>query len=133
MTEKNCHPSLSQQPPSKSWSPAKLPLFENLVGGSTPPSRNRGGGGAHYVSAKSIFFETFCVLKNNGLTFKPFFFEQDVFFILNDWSSFDTKKYKKYIKSMNFVSFCLVLMLLRGSVNIHVTTQNIILMFLVGF
>ena len=29
------HPPLSQQPPSKSWGHVKLPLFENLVGGST--------------------------------------------------------------------------------------------------
>ena len=38
MTEK-----LSQQPPSKNRDPVKLPLFENLVGGSPPPpSRKRG-------------------------------------------------------------------------------------------
>ena len=30
-------PPLSQQPPFKSWGPVKPPLFENLVGGSTPP------------------------------------------------------------------------------------------------
>ena len=43
------HPSLSQQPPSKSWGPVKPPpLFENLVGGSTPQTE-RGGGGAHYA------------------------------------------------------------------------------------
>ena len=26
----------SQEPPSESWGPVKAPLFENLVGGSTP-------------------------------------------------------------------------------------------------
>ena len=30
-------PPLSQQPPSLNWDPVKLPLFENLVGDSTPP------------------------------------------------------------------------------------------------
>ena len=40
---------LSQQPLSKSWGPAKPPLFENLIGGSTttPPPQQKGkvGGG----------------------------------------------------------------------------------------
>ena len=38
MTEK-----LSQQPPSKNWDPVKLPLFENLVGGSPPPPSRKQG------------------------------------------------------------------------------------------
>ena len=46
---KNVTPPLSQQPPSKSWGPAKPPLFENLFGGSTPPAGRGGGGGAHYA------------------------------------------------------------------------------------
>ena len=34
--------------PSKIWGPVKPPLFENLVGGSTPQQKGEGGGGAHY-------------------------------------------------------------------------------------
>ena len=45
-------PLLSRQHHSKNWNPVKHPLFENLVGGSTPPSLEKGGGGvrrgAHY-------------------------------------------------------------------------------------
>ena len=47
-----CHPILSQQAPSQNLDPAKPPLFDNLVGGSTPlpPAEKRGvgGGGASY-------------------------------------------------------------------------------------
>ena len=39
---KKSHPPLSQQPPSKSWGPVKLPFFENLVAGSIPPPAERG-------------------------------------------------------------------------------------------
>ena len=46
------HPPLPQQPPSKGWGPVKHPLFENLVGGSTPyhppPPAENGKGGSHY-------------------------------------------------------------------------------------
>ena len=44
--------------PSKNWGPVKPPLFENLVGGSTPLHQQKRGwgggegvgrGGAHYV------------------------------------------------------------------------------------
>ena len=45
------HPPLSQQNPSKSWSPVKLPLFENLVGGSTPPLSRR----VHTMPLNSFF------------------------------------------------------------------------------
>ena len=45
---KKVTPPLSQQPPSESWGPLKPPLFENLVGGSTPPAESGGMGGAHY-------------------------------------------------------------------------------------
>ena len=43
-------PSSFPGTPSKSWGPVKPPpsFFENLVGGSTPPSCRKGGG-AHYV------------------------------------------------------------------------------------
>ena len=34
--------------PSQSWGPVKLSIFENLVGGSTPPAEMGGGRGAHY-------------------------------------------------------------------------------------
>ena len=40
------HPPLFQQPSSKTCDLANVPLFANLVGGSTPPSRK---GGAHYA------------------------------------------------------------------------------------
>ena len=38
--------------PSKSWGPIKPPFFEDLVGGSTPPSRK---GGAHYETDNGHF------------------------------------------------------------------------------
>ena len=58
MTRKNI---FVQQPPSKNWDPVKPPLFENLVGGSTPPAKIRS---AHYANIiqefhtydKSIYF-----------------------------------------------------------------------------
>ena len=46
------HPPLSQQTPSKSWGSVKPLLFENSVGGSTPPpllSAEWGGGGVHTI------------------------------------------------------------------------------------
>ena len=42
-------PSLSQQPPSQNWDPVKSPLFEKLVGGSTP-SRKEGREGVHTMN-----------------------------------------------------------------------------------
>ena len=41
------HPPSFPATPSKSWGPVKPPLFENLVGSSTSPLAERGGG-AHY-------------------------------------------------------------------------------------
>ena len=41
-------PPFPHHPPSKLWGPVKPPLFENLVGGSTSPAAERGGG-AHYA------------------------------------------------------------------------------------
>ena len=45
-------PPLSQQPPSKAEVLSGPPLFENLVGDSTPPAESGrvgwGGSGAHY-------------------------------------------------------------------------------------
>ena len=38
-----CHPTLSQQATSQNWDPVKPPLFENLVGGSTPSPPAEGG------------------------------------------------------------------------------------------
>ena len=37
--------------PSQSWGPVKLPIFENLVGGSTPPPAEMGGGGGVHTTA----------------------------------------------------------------------------------
>ena len=37
-------PPLKKVTPSKSWGPVKPPLFENLVGGSTPPPPAEKGG-----------------------------------------------------------------------------------------
>ena len=34
-------PPLSQKPHSKNWDPVKPPLFENLVGGSTPSPQQK--------------------------------------------------------------------------------------------
>ena len=52
----------SQEPPSESWGPVKAPLFENLVGGSTPPpSPFRKVGGVHTMRTiySSRFYFTF--------------------------------------------------------------------------
>ena len=55
LPEKN-HPTLCQQPPSKSRGPVKPhPLLENLVGGSTPPpppSRKGEGGCTLWVISR---------------------------------------------------------------------------------
>ena len=47
--------------PSKNWDPVKTPLFENLVGDSTPSSRKWG---AHYdeVVAEAIYMLTLLIL-----------------------------------------------------------------------
>ena len=37
-----CHLPFSQHAPSKSWGPVNPPLFENLVGGSTPFPKQKG-------------------------------------------------------------------------------------------
>ena len=48
---------LFQQPPSQSWSPLKPPLFENLVGSSTPPVEKGWGWGwgCTLCSDRSLF------------------------------------------------------------------------------
>ena len=52
---KRCHPTFSQQPPSEGWRPVKLPLFENLIGKSTPSAE----GGVHTMTIKNdIEFKT---------------------------------------------------------------------------
>ena len=48
------HPPLSQQPPLKVEVLSSPPLFENLVGDSTPLQK-RGGGGAHWKIVKFSF------------------------------------------------------------------------------
>ena len=56
----NCNPRLIKVTPcfpaipSKSWGPVKHPLFENLVGGSTPiaPYPLQKGGGTHYDNSR---------------------------------------------------------------------------------
>ena len=53
----NKSPALSQQPPSKSWGPVKLPLFENLVGGSITPLAERGGGCPLWFVETSLFVD----------------------------------------------------------------------------
>ena len=65
LPEKN-HPTLCQQPPSKSRGPVKPhPLLENLVGGSTPlpppPPAERGREVAHYGLSAEFLLHFCCI------------------------------------------------------------------------
>ena len=118
------HPPLCQQPPLKVEILPSSPFLKIWLEfhPPSPPTLSRRRWGAHYVSAKSIFFEDFLCVFKNGLTFKSLFFEQDVFLFLMIEVVLTKKKIKNKNKKHIYKA--------ENSLNLNIVPSIILIFFI---